>query len=427
MVTVESLRVYLADKREDLEGIQVQPREMTLEGTKEFVTSVYGPRRAGKSYLFYSLFKGSNDILYLNFDDIQLNDWTAEDIVNAVALYEEAFRSEPSYVLLDEVQRVEGWEKAVITLYERKRYRIMVTGSSSRLLAKEIASSLRGRTISKFLLPLSYKEYLDFKGYDHRDLSSTTRKKIEIRTNLEDYLSKGSFPGILSYPGPPSKFYEDFIDLVLYRDLVERYGVSNTGILRFLQKAIIASQSKELSVNKLYNTWRSMRYEATKRTFYEYFGYLTEAMFALPLYKYDRSDRTSYLTTPKVYLPDPAMGSVLGGHQIGRSMENCVYLHLVRRQQREGGSKLYFWKDRDREVDFVIVKGERIMDLIQVTYSMEGDTLSREIKGFDGLARYSDKECSKTIITWTGEEEVPDGIEVVPLWKFLLEVQGKNS
>jgi predicted AAA+ superfamily ATPase len=115
------------------------------------------------------------------------------------------------------------------------------------------------------------------------------------------------------------------------------------------------------------------------------------------------------------------MGSVLGGHQIGRSMENCVYLHLVRRQQREGGSKLYFWKDRAREVDFVIAKGDLITDLIQVTHSMEGDTLSREIKGFDGLARSSDKDCSKTIITWTGEEETPDGIEVVPLWKFLLE------
>ncbi|MBN1389129.1 MAG: ATP-binding protein [Candidatus Thermoplasmatota archaeon] len=420
MLTIETLKTYIEDKKEDLSCIEVKPRETSLEGSVEFVTSLYGPRRAGKSYLFYSLFKDSSDVLYLNFDDIQLNDWTAKDIVDSVALFREAYRKDPRYILLDEVQRIAGWETAVVTLYERKRYKIFLTGSSSRLLAKEIASSLRGRTTNHVLLPLSFREYLDFKGIDHEDLSST-RKKSEIRSMLEDYLLKGCFPGILQYPGPHSKFYEEYIDLVLYRDLVERYGLTNTGILRFLQKSIINSQSKEFSVNKLYKTWKSMRYEASKRTFYEYFGHLEEVMFALPLYKYHDSERTSELSPPKVYLPDPAIGSVLGGIQIGRLMENCVFLHLLRMQQKEGGKKLFFWKDRGREIDFVITRENQISEMIQVTYALSENNMEREHKGFEILNKQTSPNVSKKIITWTGEEKISQDVDILPLWKFLLD------
>ncbi|MDG6224620.1 MAG: ATP-binding protein [Candidatus Thermoplasmatota archaeon] len=420
MVDIETLRTYMSDKREDMERIDVRQRRIHLEGSLDFITSIYGPRRSGKSFLFYSMLMNNNNILYLNFDDIQLDGWTPQDIVRSVTIYQEIYRKEPEMVLLDEVQRVNGWEKAVITLYERKRYRIMITGSSSKMLAREIATTLRGRTINHLVLPLSFKEYLDFIGVTYEDPSST-RQKAELRSHLEDYLYNGSFPGILTYPGPLSKFYEEYMDLVLYRDLVERHGISNTGILRFIQKAVIGSRSKEFSINRLFNTWRSMRFEASKKTFYEYFGHLEEAMFALPLYRYHPSDRSSDLSTPKVYLPDPAMGSTIGGKQIGRSMENAVFLHLLREQSFYGGIRLFYWKDHDREVDFVIVKGDRITDLVQVSYALDDNSIAREIKGFKSFARSIDDDCRRTLITWTGEESVPEGIDIIPLWRYLLQ------
>jgi predicted AAA+ superfamily ATPase len=276
------------------------------------------------------------------------------------------------------------------------------------------------------LLPLSFSEYMDFKGYD-TDLnkSTTTRQLARVRSYLQDYLSQGSFPGLIAYPASRSRFYDDYVDLVLYRDLIERYGVSNTSVLRFILKAIIESYAKEFSLNRLFNIWKSMRYQASKKTFYEYFSYLEEAMFALTLRKYARSRRTSELSIPKVYLVDPGLASTIGGYQPGRAMENCVFLHLLNKITIEGGLGLglYYWRDRSHELDFVIYDrtGSKPKALIQVTYRLDETNRDRELRPFAAFPTEQESDITRTIITWTGEEVAPDGIRVVALWKFLLE------
>ncbi len=426
MVMRDELEHYIEDRRETIAQIEVRPRDLSLDGSVEFLTSVFGPRRAGKSYLFYSVVKGEPNVLYLNFDDIQLRSWSADDIVHAITLYEEIYHTEPTHVVLDEVQRVNEWEAAVVTLYERKRYRIFVTGSFSKLMAREIASSLRGRTVTHLLLPLSFREYMVFHGYDTGlDQPLSTRREARVRSYLKEYLTHGSFPGLIAYPALRSKFYDDYVDLVLYRDLVERYGVSNTSVLRFILTAIIDSYAKEFSLNRLFNTWKSLRYKASKRTFYDYFSYLEEALFAFTLKKYARSRRTSDLSIPKVYLMDPALAPAIRGYEPGRAMENCVFLALLDHSLKEGGQDLYYWKDRSREVDFVICDrgGEGPRECIQVTYRLNATNRERELRPLMTVGTDGDRPPTRTVITWTGEEDAPAGVRVVALWQFLLHGQ----
>ena len=420
MVSYEELERYIEDKKDDLRDLDIFERSLKVEPNREFITSVYGPRRSGKTFLFYSLFKtlDGKEVLYLNFDDIQLRDWTSEDIMGSVTMFHEINGKEPETIMLDEIQNVEGWEKAVRTLYEKKRYGILLTGSSSRLLSKEISTSLRGRSLGYPMLPLSFREYLIFLG-KKVSIPKTTRSIADIRTSLDDYLSKGSFPGLAYNRGFRSKFYDDYVDLVVYRDLVERYGISNLELLNYMIKSVIQSFSKEFSVNRIYNQWRSMRYEASKKTFYNYFSYLEDAMFAFTLNKYSRSMRTSELSTPKVYLADTGLPSHMIGYQKGRAMENCVFLELLRRKWKNSGVDLYFWKDNSSEVDFIVYKKDKPSEMIQVTETLTEDNYKREVGALIKSGKKLDGK-NLTLITWSGEEKLKEKIDVIPLWKWLL-------
>ncbi len=417
----EALERYIVDKRNDISQLDIRKREIELSPSREFIQVIYGPRRAGKSYAFLDMVRNLDldRILYLNFDDIQLSDWTSKDIFDSVATFHEIFGREPETVILDEPQRIDGWEKAVISLYEKKRFFIFLTGSSSKLLASEIDTSLRGRSLKQALYPLSFREYLSFKGIEVPKHPGTM-DVISIRRTLEEYLNDGSFPGILKDPGSRHRFYEDYVDLVIYKDLVERYGISNLGLLRFLIRNIISSYSKELSINKVYNTWTSMRYEGAKKTFYQYLSFLEDAGFAMPLGKYSRSGRTSDLSIPKVYLPDTGLASNISGPQIGREMENCVFVELMRRNSRDTSMKIFYWRINGYEIDFVLTNNKGPVELIQVTQTLNAENMDREIMS---LIRFpeSGPEIKKTIITWTGEEEGPDDMEIISLWRFLLD------
>jgi predicted AAA+ superfamily ATPase len=403
-----------------VQELTIFERDLKIDPTKEFITSIYGPRRSGKSFLFYSLLKKTNagKVMYLNFDDIQLRELTPEDIMESVSLFHELYNEGPEILMLDEIQNINGWEGAVTTLYEKKKYRILLTGSSSKLLAKEISTTLRGRSLGYQLFPLSFREYLKFIGMDTSP-PNTTHGIVDIRSLLDRYLSDGSFPGLIFEKGLLGRFYDDYVDLVIYRDLVERYGISNLGLLKFIIKNIIQSFSKELSINSLYNHWRSMRYEASKKTFYQYFTYLEDAIFVFPLRKYSRSQRTSDLSIPKVYLPDTGLPSQLFGYQKGRSMENCVFLELLRRSSSEPGMELYFWREKRSEIDFMIFHRDELSELIQVTIFLNEDNYKREVGTLNSVG--DDMSCkNRTVITWKGDENAGEGVKVVPLWKFLM-------
>ncbi|MGA1847878.1 MAG: ATP-binding protein [Thermoplasmatota archaeon] len=387
----------------------------------EFITAIYGPRRSGKTCLFYSVLKenGYEDCLYLNFEDIDLLGFGPSELKDLLGHHLELFGRKPRIVLLDEVQEMKDWEKGLFSIYESKEYSLMVTGSSAKLLSREIATSLRGRALKYLLLPLSFREYLDFKDIEVRERRSSD-DITRLKRLLTSYLRDGSFPGLIGKEELIPRFYEEYIDLVVYRDLVERYGVQNLDLIKFLIRGVISSYSKELSINRLYNIWQSMGHSSTKRTMYQYFEYLQDAMFVHPLRKFSHSPRTSNLSIPKVYLTDTGAPSHLFGYQEGRAVENALFLENLRRFEGMPSVEMFYWKDAGGECDLVIRDGQSIDRLVQCCYSLNRENYKREISGLQRAGR--DLGCERLeIVSWTGEEKVPDDVSIIPLWKYLLD------
>jgi len=425
------LRQYIIDKKAYIRQIDVKMRKTKLRPNKNIITAIVGPRRIGKTYLIYSFIKASNledkDYLFINFEDAGISSISSDELLNAPLLHAEIYGSPPKYVFLDEVQAFHGWANIVYTLYERKQYSIVVTGSSSKVLSKEIATQLRGRSFPLLVLPLSFAEVLEFKGINVAGpLDSITVSRI--KNVLNEYLVKGGYPDIVFNNVDYEKFFREYTDVLIFRDIVERENVRNITVVRLLMNAIASSYTKEFSIHKNYSMLKSTGIKASKKTLYAYVSYFEDAFFCFMLNKFDYSIKKSYLANKKVYLNDTGLAAYFATlkEEKGKLMENAILLELLRRGEEER-FEVYYWKNiQGREVDFVIKKEGRVDELIQVTNTENAMQLDeREKLGL--LAASKSLKCNKaTIITWDCEEEVTIGkikARCIPLWKWLLGMQ----
>lgn len=425
------MKKYLVDKKDEIREIEVRDRLVSFSVTRDFVVSVIGPRRAGKTYSLFNFIKKlglkDEDFLFVNFEDEVVKALGRSEVVKMLSYHYELYGKYPDFVFLDELQGFDGWQSFVYSLYERKKYHIFVTGSSSKLLSKEIASQLRGRGISVLVLPFSFKEFAMLKGVSERVIS--TRQEDKVKKLLRVYLEKGGFPNVLLSDVNKRVFFRDYVDLVVFRDVVERFGIRNAYLVKMLMSSMASSFSKEFSVSKVYNSFKSMGVGASKSTLYDYAYALEEAMFCFFLKKFSFSERTSELSTPKVYLNDVGLInyflSTRVSENLGRLMENLVFLELKRRENKGILDYLFYWQDvQGREVDFVIKKGLRVSQLVQVTNASAKDEVEeRELKGL--LKASEELNCDDLLVlTWDYEntEEIKGKkVKFTPLWKWLLE------
>ncbi len=426
----KAIERYLINKKEEIRSLTVKERLTSFEVSKQFVTVIVGARRTGKTYgvldfLLNKLRLKDPDFLYLNLEDVDLDGITNKDISDTVNVHQQIYGVPPSIIYVDEPQVVQDWEKAIYSLHEKKSFKIIITGSSSKLLSKEIASALRGRTLTYSVYPLSFKEYLSFKGVTPKEggpLPSSIKNKIMYE--LSAYLATGSLPDIVINPSISSKFYNDYIDLIIFRDIVERFGIKNIGIIRFVIKSLITSFSKQASIHSMYKALKGNGQKISKKTLYSYVFLLEDAYFSFQLKKFNFSNKKSELSISKTYLNDWGVASMMLDlkTEIGRTMENAVFIELKRRQTQN--DKLYY-SDIGDEIDFVKVEKNKVSDLIQVTYaSNKNEIKEREIENL--LSGSIKLNCNDLlVITWDYEaEEKVKGkkIRFVPLWKWLLDV-----
>ncbi len=419
------LREYLLTKKEDIKTLEVKERLKEVEENKNFVVAVVGPRRAGKTYFLYSFIKKKNlrdeDYLFVNFEEnVEINDPVELPIV-----HQEVYGCLPEYIFFDEVQALNNWQKAVYTLYEKKRYYIFITGSSSKLLSKEIATQLRGRSITTKIYPFSFKEILSLERIERKKYySSYEIGKIKnlVRTHIE----KGSFPDIALGHIRPSTFYRDYLDLIVYKDIIERYGVKNRYVLEFLIRSVISSHAKIFSVNKVFKTLKSMNIKVSKKTLYNFQKILEDIGFAIFLRKISESLRKIELTLPKVYLVDNGIFRFNENKlNHGKFLEAAVLQELCK-NDLEPNREIFYWRDSTgKEVDFVLRDGTKIKQLIQVAYiSNKKEIEDREINSL--LKASNLLKCKNLLmITWDYEDKVKfenKTIRFLPLWKWLLEL-----
>jgi predicted AAA+ superfamily ATPase len=406
---------------------QVTSRDYAIPLNSQKIISLIGVRRCGKTYLLYSFIEqlrqqvDPRNIVYINFEDDRLYPLTLKELDSLIEAYFELFpqkREEKIYLFLDEVQNIPEWERFVRRIYDTLDLQIFVTGSSSKLLSKEIATSLRGRTLTYEIFPFSFKEYL-------------SHKKIEINFNSSKSLSfiKNAFTSYMKEGGFAETFGEetdiqkrilrDYLDLIVYRDVIDRHNLKNRAFFKHLIKYTLSNIGTLISYNKLYNEYKSQGYKISKDTIYHYMEYLEDAfaLFTVPIFR--NSVREEQRHPRKIYAIDAGFktlfdSSISADHS--KYYENIVFLHL-----RRQSNQIYYFK-QNQEIDFYT--NITHPQLINVSYDISRpETKRREIEGLrEGMNYFKINQA--TLITHDKEETIKaDGqkIHIKPLWKWLLE------
>ncbi|MCS6785173.1 MAG: ATP-binding protein [Candidatus Caldarchaeum sp.] len=398
-------------------------RELVVQRRTDRIVAVTGPRRAGKTYYFLQLREQDRpNSLYLNFEDIRLSEIDYRQIRDLVRLFVEFTGREPVNILFDEVQNVQNWERALRTLLDLRKYHLYVTGSSSKLLAKEISTHLGGRAFSYIFLPFSFREFLKAEGIDLKRFYTADEAAV-LKNHLETYLQYGGFPEVVLEKSEKERILRQYADLILYKDIVERHGIKNISLANFLLSFFLQNFSREFSVNRIYKAGHQVK--AGKDTVYSYVDKLLDSLAVFFVKRYSLSVYVRETWPRKAYLCDTGLARLVRfTPDFGRLMENVVFLELLRRTNLDPLLEIYYWSGHGRgEVDFVLKRGSGVEELIQVTYASSRDEIDRRelrslIYAGDVLG------CSKfLVVTWDYEDEFEVGSDVVrcvPLWKWLL-------
>lgn len=283
------------------------------------------------------------------------------------------------WLFLDEVQYAQDWAKVLRRLLDTKDVSIFVSGSSSRLLSKEISTTLRGRSIETEVWPLNIFEFAERCSFKLRDGPRSPREEDESRMFLSKYLFTGGFPETVSYSElDRRRIHQDYVSVVILKDIVERYEVKNETVLRYLIKFLLSNISKPFTINKLYRDLKSQGKSLGKNTLYEYLTYISDCYLAFSIPIYTESLRKQESNPRKIYAIDTGLASshMLGkSTNIGRLFENLIYLDL----RRHGFEVCYFLTKSGKELDFVAKSQEGRLLLIQVCYDIKNsETRERE-------------------------------------------------
>lgn len=422
------IKQAIIDQKAELENVLLSGKIIPRESLKLYgklldsdqIKVVTGPRRAGKSVFCLQLLQG-REFAYANFDDETLAGLKKEDL-NLIlnAFYE--IHGKPKYLFLDEVQNVEGWELFVNRL-KRSGFNIIVTGSNARLLSQELATHLTGRHFALELFPFSFREFLDYFGFDYRDAPWTTEKMALLQRELERYILIGGFPETYKEPDP-KRYLASLYSSILARDILLRHRVKYIKALRELSLYLLTNFSCRMTSTKLKNVFGFK----SVHTGQNYFSFLEESYLVFPIEKFSFKIKEKSIAARKVYAIDTGLIHSFPGRgsaDRGRLYENIVAVELFRRRSRESDLEIYYWQDYSgKEVDFVLKRGRAVVGLIQVCLDPEDyDTREREFKSL--LRAGKELNCSELLVITSAksgaEKYRGKTIRLVPLWHWLLE------
>jgi len=405
----------------------VLQRDLILPTDSTMIVSLIGSRRSGKTYHLYSVIKhllnsglSRKQILYLNFEDERLS-LSAGELDIILQSYFELFpdiKPAECYFMFDEIQNVPGWEKFVRRIFDNVSKHIFVTGSNSKLLSTEIATSLRGRTISYKVYPLNFAEFLRFKQIEI-NLYDTQKLSAVIKAQM-DYIMKGAFPELIFLNDDlRHRALQSYFDTMVLRDIIERYSIGDAQTLKYFIKKMFSSIGSTLSINKIYNDIKSMGYKVSNNYLYNYEEYCYNIFLAHSVSKFDFSEIKQAKADKKVYAIDTGLVSAIEfsiSENRGKLLENTVALEFVK-----SGADIYYFKQQ-YECDF-IVKNKNELLPVQVCWSVQdNDTLQREIRGLVSACKHVNSK-SGIIITFdeTAERTVEDiDIKIIPFYKYFL-------
>lgn len=419
--------------RDILKQIIIDQKEMYLDNPlisrdydlEENVNYCFvGIRRTGKSYMMYQQIHNlmndgisSSQIVYVNFEDERLLEIGVDDLntILEIGIEFSGSKGKP-YLFLDEIQNVDGWEKFVRRVADMK-YRINITGSNSKMLSKEIASTLGGRFMIVNVFPYSFKEYLSANHIENIMVDQIgTKKRADIVSQYEQYVTYGAFPELVDIKNK-RVFLNNIYQTVYLRDIITRNKITNDFAVRLILKKIAESVTKALSFNRLTNIVKSAGISIGKQTVINYVGHMLDSYLIFSLQNY-AAKLVEKETSPKYYFMDTGLLGLMLLDCKTAQLENLVAVELIRRY---GFDNVYFFEN-NIEVDFY-VPSENLA--IQVSMQVLGDvdTLKRETRAFVKLNDFIPN--TKCLLITNSEETTLkcDDIEIdmIPAWKWLLD------
>lgn len=411
-------KIIIAENQKLILGVKFYPRDYQFDEHLNYV--LVGLRRAGKSYLLYqqihTLLQQGHDItemLYFNFEDDRLDSLTTEDLNLIKTAYEEMFDCKP-FVFLDEVQNVDGWERFARRLADQK-YRVFITASNAKMLSSQIATTLGGRYMIKEVFPYSFKEFLLTKNININEKNAIYDYRKEILKFLESYFTFGGLPESVEVQDKRN-WLSNLFNKVFFGDLIARYNIRNTEALKKLIRKLAENIKQPSSYSRLANIISSIGKKINTETISDYLRRLNESWLILPVENIV-AKLADKVTNKKYYFIDNGVLNLFLLDSKTSLLENIVAVSLSKRYPGE-----LFYYMSGVEVDFFVRSKNTA---IQVSYSIAApETREREIGALAEIERHLSP--SRLIIITKDEEDILETatgkkVEVVPLWKFLLE------
>jgi len=392
------------------------------------IIAIAGPRRAGKTWYMYQLIqdllgKGNlsrEDILFVDFEDYRLADFTAADAEALFTAFQQVAGKAPTFVFFDEIQQLPGWSRVLRTLHNQNRYKIVVTGSKAGLLERDIATELRGRCRNILMMPFSFREFLRFHGipYDERTLLTPARGRV--LKAFEQYLKEGGFPEVVKKETISEKreLIQNYYRTIFYRDILERYNIKAKAVLDAVMRYSLNTFSDLFSISMLEKELKRHKLPGSKQTISNYLGYLQEVFFLSAHDKFSYSPRQRMMNPKKIYLLDTGFSllSTEFSENRGKLLENAVAAEIFRQRM-----ECFYYKGR-RECDFIIKEGIRPKVAIQVCWELTPKNEPREVKGLQEAMNALSIEEGIILTNDEEKELIVDGgrIRVMPAWRWLL-------
>lgn len=441
MVLETMIENEIARKIEDFRELgfpQYFPRETELLMVDNMVSTVIGSRRAGKSFRVLQAAKemiqkktinSIKHVCCLDFDNPILAGLNVTDLPiiqdTFIKLNPEIDIKTPLLFVFDEIHKIDGWEQYVISLSGNPHWKVIITGSSSKLLKTDIVTELRGKAISTTIYPLSFKEYLKFKGLN--SLSASTQNRAKIRRYFDEYLSWGGFPAITDLSEQLKEaVLREYFDTMILKDIIQRYDISKPRMCIHLYSYLMSNISKPYTLKSVHGYLNQSGLRSSKDTIRDYIHRAEDSwlLFSIPIYSDSLKEQERNYR--KLYGIDWGLAmknSTIWDGYLSRAMENMVFLHLRQNFHRVN---YYLTKKNRQEVDFIAVNNKGQPELaVQVCMDISDEnTLKREVESLTTTAEYFNIK-EKLIITYNQDRTIQSKnvtIRVLPAWKWLLEL-----
>ncbi|MBD5231302.1 MAG: ATP-binding protein [Bacteroidales bacterium] len=419
-MNIEILKSIIIEGQELLQAVNPLPRALNLEENARYV--VVGIRQAGKSFMLYiralELIRQGHDLremLFVNFDDERLTGFTVHDFDDILKAYTSMFEHRP-ILFLDEIQNIEGWEHFARRL-ANQQYMVYITGSNAKMLSRDIASTLGGRYIEKYVAPYSFREYLLSKGVTVTPQWMYGKSRGEVERHLSDYFFWGGFPELNLF-ATKRQWLNELYEKIILGDIIQRNSIKNEAALRLTVKRLAENIKTPTSYNRLSGMIKATGLSSSPASVANYVSVCIDAcmLFALENFSSKFVERN---TVKKHYFIDNGLLNIFLTDSETALLENICAVKLYRKSIEDPHHEVCFY-NKEVEIDFYLPQQKRA---IQCCYSIKDEsTLEREVKALVTFHRLYGLRAAE-IVTYSEERTIETPtltVKVTPLAQWLL-------